>query len=55
MPADFTLREITVADGPAINALAANCPDAGLISVYTFFGTTPGNPFRHYILTPLAF
>ena len=37
MPADFTLREITVADGPAINALAANCPDAGLISVYSVF------------------
>jgi len=37
MLSNYTLREITVADGPAINTLAANCPDAGLISVYSVF------------------
>jgi hypothetical protein len=37
MGAAFILHEMTFSDGPAINALAAECPDGGLISVRSVF------------------
>ena len=37
MEFDFTLREMTAADGSAINALAAQCPDGGSLSIFSQF------------------
>jgi len=37
MPTTFILREMTLADGPAINVLASQCPDGGGVSVRSVF------------------
>lgn len=37
MASNFKFREMILADGLAINDLASQCPDAGLISVYSVF------------------
>jgi len=37
VPSHIFLREITLSDGPAINVLAAQCPDGGIISTRSVF------------------
>jgi GNAT superfamily N-acetyltransferase len=36
-PTKFTLRQMTLSDGPAIDALARRCPDEGSVSVRSVF------------------